>query len=193
LTGLPDFLYQEARRYRLLKNKGFTDDEIEALLGYIPQHQVDLDSVTWGAFELHADKAPTAIVMIAGDNPYQVGAIERQKSVAKRVFTPPKDYNDAIALYNQLKRDYPHWLAGKDSFAYQILGWEELDLMQNVDFYYGELITHKTHYQQLKQAPDFAIRNRLEELANKLSRISVLTNERDKHIDKINEINKLGW
>jgi hypothetical protein len=193
LTGLPDFLYQEAKKYQLLRNKGFTDEEIQVLLGYIPQHQVDLDSVTWGAFEFHPDKASTAIIITTGNNPYNPGAIDRQKARAKRVFTVSNNYSDAIALYNQLKRDYPHWLAGKDDFAYQILGWEELDLMQNVDFYHGELIEHKTHYQQLNQVPDFEIRNRLNELADKLSRISVLTDERDKHLAKIKEINRLGW
>jgi hypothetical protein len=193
LTGLPDFLYQEARKYDVLKAKGFTDDEIRVLLGYIPQHQVDLDSVTWGAFELHADKAPTAIVVITGDDQYQAGAIERQKAVAKRVFAPPTTYDDAVTLYNQLKKDYPHWLAGKDNFAYQTLGHEIFDWMQNVDFYYGELIEHKTHYDQLKRVPDFEIRNRLNELINRLSKVSVLIDERGKHISKAKEILRRGW
>jgi hypothetical protein len=193
LTGLPDFLYQEAKKYSTLRAKDFTDEEIQLLLGYIPQHQVDLDAVTWGAFEFYPDKASTVIITIIGDNPYQSGAIERQKSKAKRVFTPPKDYNEAIELYNQLKNDYPHWLAGKDNFAYQVLGWEELDLFQNADFYYGELIEHKTHYNQLKQVPDWEIRNRLNELLDRLSKVNVLTEERDKHINKVKEILKKGW
>jgi hypothetical protein len=197
LTGLPDFLYQEAKKYSILKAKGFTDEEIQLLFGYIPQHQVDLDAVTWGAFELHADKAPTAIITITGDNPYKSGAIQRQIDFARsknlRVFSPPRDYREAVALYNQLERDYQHWLAGKDNFAYQTLGWEILDLMQNVDFYYGELLDHKTHYNQLKQVPDFEINNRLNELIDKLNRETALTDERDKHIGKAKEILKKGW
>jgi hypothetical protein len=193
LTGLPDFLYNEVKKYDVLKAKGFTEDEIKLLLGYIPQHQVDLDAVTWGAFELHADKAPTAIVTITGDNPYKSGAIDRQKVKAKRVFSAPKDYDDAVSLYNTLKRDYPHWLAGKDNFAYQTLGLEIFEWMQNVDFYYGEFIDHKTHYQQLKQVPDLEIINRLNELREKLSKVSVLVDERDKHVGKVDEVLRKGW
>jgi hypothetical protein len=153
----------------------------------------DLDSVTWGAFELHPDKAPTAIVTITGDNPYKAGAIDRQKAKAKRAFTPPKSYDEAVSLYNQLKKDYPHWLAGRDNFAYQVLGLEVFDWTQNIDFYYGELIEHKTHCQQLKAVPDFEIRNRLNELIEKLSKVSILAEERDKHINKAREVLRAGW
>jgi hypothetical protein len=193
LQGLPDFLYREAKKYQMLKNKGFEDEEIQLLLGYIPQHQVDLDTVTWGAFEFSPDKASTVIITIVGDNPYQSGAIDRQKAKARRVFNVSNDYSEAVSLYNQLKNDYPHWLAGKDNFAYQVLGWEELDWFQNADFYYGELIEHKTHYDQLKQVPDWEIRNRLLGLRDKISRMTVLTDERDKHLKKIDEILNRGW
>jgi hypothetical protein len=192
LTGLPDFLYQEAKKYNVLKSKGFTDDEIKVLFGVI-QHQVDLDSVTWGSFELHPDKASTAIIVVIGDNPYNPGAVERQKAKAKRVFDVPNTYDDAVTLYNKLKSDYPHWLVGKDNFAYQVLGLEIFDWMQNVDFYYGELLEHKTHYSQLKQVPDFEIRNRLNELVDKLSKVTNLTDERDKHITKAREVLRRGW
>jgi hypothetical protein len=197
LTGLPDFLYTEAKKYNILKAKGFTDDEIKTIFGHIPQHQVDLDSVTWGAFELNPDKAPTAIITITGDNPYKSGAILRQIDFAKgknlRVFSPPRDYREAVELYNQLERDYPHWIAGKDNFAYQTLGHEIFDWMQNVDFYYGELLEHKTHYNQLKQVSDREITNRLNELIDKLSRETTLTDEREKHIAKAKEVLKKGW
>jgi len=197
LTGLPDFLYVEAKKYSILKAKGFTDDEIKTIFGYIPQHQVDLDSVTWGAFEFHPDKAPTVIVTITADNPYKSGAILRQIDFAKgknlRVFSPPRDYREAVELYNQLERDYPHWIAGKDNFAYQTLGHEIFDWMQNVDFYYGELLEHKTHYNQLKQVSDGEITGRLNELIDKLSRETALVDEREKHIAKAKEIFKRGW
>jgi hypothetical protein len=154
---------------------------------------VDLDSVTWGAFEFYPDKASTVIVTVTGDNPYKPGAIGRQRAKAKRAFKVPKDYGEAVALYNQLKKDYSHWLAGKDNFAYQVLGWEFLDWMQNIDFYHGELIEHKTHYDQLKMVPDWEIRNRLSELIERLTKVTVLTDERDKHIAKAKEILKRGW
>jgi hypothetical protein len=196
LAGLPDFLYLEAKRYDMLKAKGFTNEEMKLFLGYIPQHQVDLDAVTWGSFEF-SEKSPTNIIMIYGDNPYRAGAIQRQIDYAKsknlRVFSPPKDYGEAVALYNKLKGDFKHWLAGVHNWCYQIFGLEEFDLLQNVDFYYGELIEHKTHYQQLKQVPDWEMRNRLNELRGGLSKVGVLADERDKHLKKIDEILKRGW
>jgi hypothetical protein len=193
LEGLPDFLYQEAKRYQILISKGFTEDEIKLFLGYIPQHQVDLDSITWGSFEFHPDKASSVIVTVTGDNPYQNGAIERQKARAKRTFKPPRDHTEATDLYKSLVKDHPYWLAGKDNFIYQTLGLEIFDLLQNIDFYYGELLDHKTHYNQLKQVPDWEIENRINELIDKMSRETVLTDERDKHIGKAREILKRGW
>jgi hypothetical protein len=193
LAGLPDFLYQEARKYRILKVRGFTEDEMRLLLGYVPQYQVDLDAVTWGAFELHPGKASTVVITVVSGNPYRPGAIERQKARARRVFRVPKDYSEAVDLYSQLKKDYPYWLAGKDSFAYQVLGWEVLDWFQNVDFYYGELVEHKTHYDQLKQVPEWEIMRRLYELRERLTKVSVLVDERDKHLKKLDEILRKGW
>jgi hypothetical protein len=196
LQGLPSFLYQEAKKYEILKNKGFTDEEMRILLGYIPQHQVDLASVTWGAFEFNKD-SPTNIIIITGDNPHMSGAISKHIELARsknlRVLDLPKNYGEAVAQFNKLKRDYPHWLAGKDNYAYQTLGLEELDLFQNVDFYYGELIEHKTHYQQLKQTPEWELWRRLEALEKRLEKVEVLAEERDKHIEKLRSVKRLGW
>jgi hypothetical protein len=196
LEGLPSFLYQEAKKYEILKNKGFTDEEIRLLLGSIPQHQIDLNAVTWGAFEF-SEKSPTNIIVVTGDNPYREGAVERQAELARnknlKVLSPPRNYGEAVAQYNRIKRDYPHWLAGKDNYAYQTLGWEELDLFQNIDFYYGELIEHKTHYQQLKQVPEWEMWRRLEELERRLGRVTVLTEERDRHLEKLKSVKRLGW
>jgi hypothetical protein len=197
LTGLPDFLYLESKKYQILRNRGFTDEEMQLLLGYIPQHQVDLNAVTWGTFEFRPDRATTVIVAVTGDNLYSPGAVERQKTKAKRVFKAPKDYGDAVALYKRLNREHQYWLAGKDNFAYQMLGWELLDLFQNVDFYYGELVEHRTHYEQMRQIPEHVLRHRLDELEKSLQHISglagVLANERDDHMGKVKEIKKRGW
>jgi hypothetical protein len=193
VQNLPSFLYREAKKYQMLRNKGFSDEEIELLLGYAPQRQVDLDSVTWGAFEFHPDKASTVVITITGDNPYKPGAIERQKARAKRAFSIPKSYDDAVALYNQLKRDYPHWLAGVHNWCYQIFGHEFFDWLQNVDFYYGELLEHKAHYNQLKQVDPKEIEGRLLGLKSKLERMSVLPEERDKHLRKVEELLRKGW
>ena len=196
LQGLPEFLYREAKKYQMLISKSFTEDEIKLLLGYIPQHQVDLNSITWGAFEF-SEKSPTNILIITGDNPYKSGAIDRQVEMARsknlKTLRPPRNYGEAVAQFNQLKRDFQHWLAGKDNYAYQVSGLEELDLFQDVDFYFGELVEHKAHYQQLKNVPEWELWRRLEALEEKLSKVTVLTEERDKHMEKLKTIKKLGW
>jgi hypothetical protein len=192
LSGLPNYLYREAKKYEVLKNRGFTDDEIKTVFGNI-QYQVDLDAVTWGAFEFHQDKSSTVIVTIVDDNPYSKGAVERQKSIAERWLRPPRDYREAVELYVKLRIDHPYWLAGKDSFAYQVLGHEIFDLFQNVDFYYGELVEHRTHYSQLKQVSDDEIRARLNELIDMISKAEGLSDERKKHVSKAREILRRGW
>jgi hypothetical protein len=195
-SALPPHLHAEAKKYEALRSRGFTEEEMALLFGYVPQRQVDLDAVTWGVFEF-SEKSPTNIIIITGDNPYRRGAVQRQIEHARRrghrVFAPPRDYGEAVALYKKLKGDFPHWLAGKDNFAYQVLGLEVLDLFQSVDFYHGELVDHRAHYQQLKQVPDWEIRSRLNELIERLSKVTVLTEERDKHINKAREILKRGW
>jgi len=195
-SGLPAFLRKEAEKYRILRQKGFTDDEIEAVLGYIPQHQVDLSSVTWGAFELSGE-SPTNVVMVYGDNPFKPGAVERQTAFARlkglRALRPPRDYSEAVEQYSALKRDFPHWLAGKDNYAYQALGWEELEPFAVADFYYGELVEHKTHYDQLKLVPDWELERTLEMWLSRLKSVTVLAEERRKHVEKLEKVMKIGW
>jgi hypothetical protein len=194
--ALPPHLYAEARRYEVLRAKGFTEEEIRLVFGYVPQHQIDLDAVTWGAFEF-SEKSPTNIIVVTGDNPYKQGAIERQAEHARRrghrVFAPPKNYDEAVALYKKLKSDFPHWLAGVHNWCYQMLGHEFFDWLQNVDFYYGELLEHKTHYDQLKQAPSWEIERRLLELKARLEKTTGLPEERGKHLSKVKELLKKGW
>jgi hypothetical protein len=196
LQGLPDFLYQEYKKYQILKQKGFSDEDIKAILGYLPQTNVDLDSVSIGTFEFN-EKAPSNIAMIYSDNPYLKGAVQRQISYARskglNVFSTPKDYSEAVELFTKLKSQYSWWLAGKDNFAFMVLGWEELEIFHAVDFYYGELVEHKTHYDQLKRVPPEVIHTRLLELRDALLRISVLIEERDKHLKKVEELLRLGW
>jgi hypothetical protein len=156
---------------------------------------IDRASVTVGGFEV---KPPTSIAVMFSGNPYTGDrAVEVQKEYARskgyKTITPPRDYREAVEQYRMLAKEYRDWIAGKDNYAYQVLGLEELDLFQNVDFYYGELLEHKTHYQQLKQVPDTEIRGSLEELIGRLSKVTVLTEERDKHIARAREVLKKGW
>ena len=145
------------------------------------------EGVGWGAFEFHPSKASSVVVTVFS------GSDKLQNVNAKRVFKPPKDYGEVADLYKKLIKDHPEWLAGKDNFAYQTLGLEIFDWFQNVDFYYGELLEHKTHYQQLKNVNPYVIEGRLNKLIDSLSKVSVLTEERDKHLGKAKEVLRKGW
>ena len=194
IPNAPEFLRSEHERYQLLRKRGFTDEEMRLLLGRVPQARVDLDSVTWGAFEFN-EKSPVNVVIVTGDNPYRPGAIDRQKERARsrglRALAPPKDYREAVEQYNQLK--LPHWLAGKDNYAYQALGLKELEPFTIADFYYGELIEHKAHYDQLKRVPDWEMERTLTGWLEELRKVTVLRSERDKHVKKLEAVLKLGW
>jgi len=151
-----------------------------------------LSSVSWGSFEFDFNSATNIVAVVSRDK-----AVENQIDFARsknlRVLKPPKDYSEAVEQFNTLKKEFPHWLAGKDNWAYQTLGDEVFDLMQNIDFYHGELIEHKTHLSQIKQVPDNEIRRRINTLKKELSKASTLTEQRDKHLAKLAKIERLGW
>jgi len=198
LQGLPAHLYLEAKRYRILRAKGFTDEEIELVFGYVPQHQVDLAAVTWGAFEFSPD-SPTNVIVVTGDNPYRQGAVERQVERARRkslkALKPPKTYQEAVEMYKRLSREFKHWLAGKDNFAYQVLGHEWLEPMAVADFYHGELVDHRTHYSQIKQVPDGELWFILDFWEARLDRHKDVlpSGGYESHKRKFAEIKKRGW
>jgi len=195
LTGLPYFLYQEAKKYEILRNKGFTDEEIKALFGSIPQHQVDLASVTWGAFD-HKETHATMLIIITSDNQYKEGAIQKQIEHAKakslKVLSSPRDYNEAIEQYRKLKADFPHWIAGKDNWAYQTLGHEIFELFQVADTYHGNIVEgYKPN--AYKKVPDLVMRKTLSMWKERLKKVSALVEERDKHLKKLEKVEKIGW
>ena len=196
VPNVPEFLKRSAKIYRSLRLRGFTDEEIELMFGRVYQYQVDLAAVTWGVYEFRPNKASTVIVAIYGDNPYRDGAVEKQIAHARsrgRVFKVYKEYSNIVKLFNELRHSHPEWIAGKDNFAYQVLGHEELELFAVADFYFGELIEHRTHYDQLKRVPDWELWRTLRRLHDRLSKVNVLTEERDKHLNKVRKVMKLGW
>ena len=198
LDNVPDFLKQEYKKYELLKQKGFTDEEIQLLLGYIPQHQVDLASVTWGAFDYKPEHT-TVLITITGGNAYTgekaiQEQIEHAKSKNLKVLKPPRDYSEAIEQYRQLKQEFTEWIAGTENFAFQVLGHEDIEPLAVADFYYGELIEHKTHYKQLKRVPEWEMERTLNMWNERIKRVTAVPAERkEKHQKKMSEILKKGW
>ena len=194
LTNLPDFLQQEAKRYEILKAKGFTDEEIEALLGYIPQHQVDLNSITWGAFDYKGE--PTMLCVVTGDNPYKQGAILEQESYVKsknlKVFKPPRDLLEARQLYAQIKADRPEIIAGVHNLAYQCIGAEELEYLAVADFYDG-FTQGIYNAKDLKNVPDWELRKTIERWKDRLKRVTIAKLDAERHLKKLEEFEKSGW
>jgi len=157
---------------------------------------IDKYAVTWGAFEFHPDQASAVIIVVTGDNPYQSGAIDTQKQNALRSFDPPASYDDAITLYQNLKGDHPEWLAGKDNFSYQVLGHEIFELFAVADFYYGEMIEHQTHYDQLKRVTTEELYATIKMWQNRLKQYEgqftgAVAENYDKHMNKLKEVLKV--
>lgn len=158
---------------------------------------IDKYAVTWGAFD-HKPEHATMLIMITSDNPYQSGAIDKQIEHAKsknlKVLKPPRDYAEAVEQYKTLRKDFPEWLAGKDDFAYRTIGHEEIEPLAVADFYYGELIDHKTYYDQLKKVPDWEMERTLKRWKERLERVTAVPTERKElHLKKLKEVLRVGW
>ena len=156
---------------------------------------IDKLSVTWGAFD-HKPSHATMLITIMGDNPYKQGAILKQIEHAKsknlKVLKPPKDYREAIEQYNQLKKEFQHWVAGKDNWAYQTLGHEIFELFQVADTYHGNIVEgYKPD--AYKKVPDWEMRKTFSMWKERLKRVSTLVEERDKHLKKLEKVEKIGW
>jgi len=151
--------------------------------------------VNWGGFEFDPN-SPTNVIVITGGDPNNIQAqINYLKSQGLSVYNAPQTYDDAIALYNQLKQQFPNWIAGKDNFAYQTLGYEWLEPLAVIDFYYGELIEHKTHYQQLKKVAPGELYRTLNMWKGRLEKYkaNISPNAYEIHKKKLEAILKLGW
>lgn len=177
-------LLRSAKKYEVLKSKGFKDEEMKALLGFVPKHKVNLTSVTWGAFD-HKPNHNTMLIAITSDNPYKKGAILKQIEHAKKknliVLKAPKDYSEAIEQYKQLKAHFPEWIAGKDNYAYHMLGDENLEPLAVADFYHGNMIQDN----KLKDVPEWVLRRTLEMWKERLKKAKVSTEIKKSHMKKL--------
>jgi len=191
LTNISDFLLQEAKRYEALKAKGFTDEEIKLLLGYIPKHQVDLASITWGTFEYKNES--TMLAVITGDNPYQSGAILRQEEHAKsknlKVLKPPRDLSEARELHRQIKADRPDIIAGAHNLAYHCIGDENLELLAVADFYDG-FVRGTYNIKDLEKLPAGELKRTIIMWMKRLDKANVPAEEKDKHMEKLKRVLK---
>jgi len=194
-NNAPDFLKQNIKKYNILKSKGFTDEEIKELFPNLKTH-IDKSSVTWGAFD-HKKEHNTKLAIITGGNPYTGDdaiskQIEHAKSKNLIVMKPPKDYQEAIEQHKQLKQHFPEWIAGKDNYAYQVLGHEAFECFQVADTYYGRIVDMEDT-KAYKNVPDWELRRTLEMWKDRLNKVNILAQEKEKHLKKLNEVEKKGW
>jgi len=156
---------------------------------------IDKLSITWGAFD-HKPEHNTMLICITGGNAYTGDkAIEKQIEHAKRknlkVVKPPRDYHEACRVYSELRKEFD-FIAGKDNFAYMTLGHEDFEAMQAADTYYGRIIDmgDKKAY---KNVPEFEMRRTLAMWKERLKRAKVMKSEANKHIEKIEKVERVGW
>jgi len=157
---------------------------------------IDKLVVTWGAFD-HKPEHNTMLITITDGNPYTgekaiQEQIEYAKSKTLKVLTPPKDYNEAIEQYRQLKQEFTEWIAGKDNYAYQTLGHEDFEKLQVADTYYGNII-EGIKPNAYKNVPDWEMRRTLAMWKERLKRVEVVKTEAEKHLKKLEEVEKKGW
>ena len=189
------YLFREYKKYELLKNKGFSDEEIPIILGYMPQYEINVASVTWGAFDFRPEHN-TMLITVSGGNQYTgekaiLKQIEFTKSKNLKVLKPPKDYNEAVEQYKQLKREFD-FVAGKDNYAYQTLGHEVFGLFQVADTYYGNVVD-EIKPDAYKNVPSFEMERTLNMWMERLKRATILKEEAEKHLKKLEEVEKKGW
>jgi len=191
LTELPDFLQKEAKRYEMLKAKGFTDEEIELLLGYMPQHQVDLQAVSWGAFDYKGEA--TMLCCITADNPYQSGAILGQTTYAEsknlKIYKPPTNLAEARELHKAIKVDRPDIIAGVHNLAYQLIGDANLEPLAVADFYDG-FVQGWYDWKDLEAVPQWELERTIKRWIERLEKADVPVEEKEKHLEKLKQILK---
>jgi len=153
--------------------------------------KIDKLTVTWGAFDYKDDQ--TILCVIKGGNPYNDKAIETQilyaKSRSNIVVKPPKDVKSAEELYVKLKREFPNWIAGKHDFAYQCLGYADLEPLSVADFYDGAM---EGYYGKdpFRNVPEWELERTIMRWKERLKRSNVLSELKDKHEKKLNRVLK---
>jgi len=157
---------------------------------------IDKLSVTWGAFD-HKEQHNTMLITITGGNAYTGDkAIEKQIEHAKRknlkVVKPPKDYHGAVRQYKELKKEFPEWIAGCHNYCYQVLGHEDFEAMQVADTYHGNIVDG-IKPDAYKRVPEWEMRRTLAMWKERLKRAKVMKSEANKHIEKIEKVERLGW
>jgi len=208
IKGIPvrDHVLHESKKYYILKNKGFTIEEIKTLLGYIPQHEIDLASVTWGSFDFANYNDPTVkqglrkhshvyVVLIKDGNYYTKDeAIKlqiehaRSKNMYVKVIDGIVDRDKAIEIYKELKARGHDFIAGVDDLWYQLNGNADIEPLAVADFYYGNVI----NLRRLDLSKVVDVDRTLKTWLDRLNKSRVSESIKEKHRRKLIEVMKKG-
>lgn len=160
---------------------------------YRPEIPKELErKISWGSFDFKGQTSTVLILVKKGEEKDIEKVVEQSRRKGLRYLKPPKDYGECVKLYKKLSSKF-NFLAGKDDFAYQILGLECLEYFSVADFYYGNIIEHKKGYNQIRKVRDQELRRILQRYIHQLQKVNVLTEERDKHINKLKKVLSIGW
>lgn len=158
---------------------------------YRPEIPKELErKIAWSSFDCKAG-TPTMLVMVKRASDEDIGKlIEYVKQKGLKVIKPPKNYSEAVEQYRKIRNEF-NLLAGKDDYAYQTLGVSDIEYFATTDFYYGNLIEHKHGYEQLKRVVD--LEKTLKMWLDRLRKVNILIEERNKHLRKMSEVLRKGW
>ena len=91
-----------------------------------------------------------------------------------------------------LKQEFPEWIAGRHNYCYQVLGHEDFEAMQVADTYHGNIVDG-IKPNAYKNVPDWEMRKTLAMWKDRLKRAEVAKLEAEKHLKKLEEVEKKGW
>jgi len=188
---VPADTLKDYERYLILKEKGFTDEEIEALLGYIPQTHVDTLAITWGSFDYKGEA--TMLTCVLADNPYQGAILEQESWVNQKnlkIYKPPGNLTEAKDLYSQVKADRPDIIAGVHNLAYQLIGDANLEPLAVADFYDG-FVQGIYDWKWLENVPGWELERTINLWLERLKIADVPAEEKEEHEKKLKQILKL--
>ena len=142
LDNAPDYLRAEARVYSKLKEQGYSDEEIEFIIGSKPNPYVDVLAVSWGAID-YRDTA-TMIVTV-----YDIGAefldpkrIDRHVEYVKGKNLLCRFIKDSVIdeIYKEIYKAYGELVISLNEFKYHVIGDPKYEILGICDFYEREVV-----------------------------------------------------
>jgi len=125
--------------YSKLRSLGLDDDEIGVLIR-IPK--INRLAVHYGSIDYRTSSPTMFLAIYGGDRPAVDMQIEnaRKRNMYADFVNPSTDIRE---LHRKMKRENPDMLITENELAYQLLGYEELEVEAVADFYQREVLDLK--------------------------------------------------